>query len=326
MAHNVETMAYAAAGGVPWHKLGVSMGEGVLDSESMVVAAGMDWSVELERLYVGELGTGGMGRPQLVDGFRATRRSDTGAVLGVVSDGYVPLDNRDAFDFLDGLLFDGRVQIESAGVLREGREVWALARIPEGSTIAGEAHKGYLLVTTGHDGAHAVTVRPTLVRVVCNNTLNMALAQKRDALTFRIQHTRSLPERMARASQALQMVTVAQAAMAERLEAFARTQVQAAELDRLCAELFPLDERGQRGPRVKVNFERFRHTLARNVGKLGTTAYGVLQGVTAYADHQRVRDVTTLAGAERRFATSVISGSGVDMKATAFRMLSELAG
>ena len=323
MAHNVETMAYAAAGGVPWHRLGVSMGEGVLDVDSMIRAAGMEWEPELLAVYAR---TAGYERePVALPEWRAVVRSDTHAPLGVVSDGYVPLSNRDAFDFLGALLADGQVQIESAGVLRGGREVWVLARIPEGATIAGEAHRGYILVTTGHDGAHAVTIRPTLVRVICNNTLNMALAQRRDALTFRIQHTRSLPERLKIASAALQMTTEAQRAMAERLEAFARTQVPAEALERLCAELFPVGEDGKRGPRVAVNFERFRGVMARNVGKLGTTAYGVLQGVTDYVDHHRVRDVDTLAGAERRFATSVISGTGVDMKARAFRLLSELA-
>jgi phage/plasmid-like protein (TIGR03299 family) len=318
MPANVETMAYARSGGVPWHGLGRAL-DGVTDSDTMIHASGLDWSVELARITAA--GFGETGSADVPD-FRAVRRSDTGAVLGIVGDGYTPLQNVDAFSWLDSLLADGRLEYETAGSLRDGRQVWALARIPGDVTIAGDAHRGYMLVTTGHDGAHAVNIRPTLVRVVCQNTLSAALAGGRSALTFRIVHTRSLGERMAQAAQALTMVTEAQARMAEWLERAAVTRVEASDLEAVEVALF--GPRDDRGPRVKGNAERFRRVVGVEVMRGGQNAYSLLQGVTGYADHCRVRDFTKRDGAERRFETSVISGQGVELKADAFALLDRL--
>lgn len=327
MPANVETMAYARAGGVPWHKLGVAL-DGVTDSETMIEAAGLRWGVELAPLYAET------GRPSLVNGamslaeypgMKAVRRSDSGAFLGIVGDGYTPLQNADAFSWMDALAPDERLPYETAGSLDGGRRVWALARIPDGArTIAGDEYRAYMLITTGHDGSHAVRIRSVTTRVVCMNTLDAALAEKRGGAltTFSIRHTASLPDRLAQAHLALQMVSASQRRMTAWLEAAAVTTVKAEELDRLVDKLF--GKADERGPRVKINVDRFRGVLGREVARGGTTAYSVLQGVTGYADHQRVRDFTTREGAERRFDTSVIEGQGVTLKADAFAFLSEL--
>lgn len=327
MPANVETMAYSRAGGVPWHKLGVAL-EGVTDSETMRKAAGLDWTVELAPLYAET------GRPSLVNGsmslaeypgMKAVRRNDKGEFLGVVSDGYTPLQNADAFSWLDALAPDDRLEYETAGSLDGGRRVWALARIPGGArTIAGDEYRAFMLITTGHDGSHAVRIRSVTTRVVCMNTLDAALAEKRGGglATFSIRHTASLPERMAQASRALAMVSESQRRMAAWLEAAAVTAVKAEELDRLVNRLF--GKADERGPRVKINVARFRGVLGGEVARGGATAYSVLQGVTGYADHERVREFSTREGAERRFDTSVIEGQGVTLKAEAFAFLDEL--
>jgi phage/plasmid-like protein (TIGR03299 family) len=97
--------------------------------------------------------------------------------LGVVSDRYKIVQNTDAFNFLDSLLQDGVIRYESAGALKGGRVVWALARMPSQDEIApGDVSRRYILFSTTHDGSGSVHALPTSVRVVCANTLRIATA------------------------------------------------------------------------------------------------------------------------------------------------------
>ena len=131
-----------------WHGLGRTL-DYVPDSEAMIEAAHLGWSVGARPLVTCD------GRS--VPGYFATVREDTGAVLGVVSDRYKVVQNRDAFDFLDSLLQDGVLRYESAGALKGGRVVWALARMPSDDEIApGDVSRRYILFSTTHDGSGSV--------------------------------------------------------------------------------------------------------------------------------------------------------------------------
>ena len=136
-----------------WHGLGRVLDD-VPSSEEMIEAAHLGWSVGAQEMVTSE------GRS--VPGYFATVREDTGAVLGVVSDRYKVVQNRDAFNFLDSLLQDGVIRYESAGALKGGRVVWALARMPSNDEIAlGDVSRRYILFSTTHDGSGSVHALPT---------------------------------------------------------------------------------------------------------------------------------------------------------------------
>jgi len=164
MAHNVESMFYF--GETPWHNLGVSVSS-TLSSEEAIRVAHLDWDVVPMPIYDGN------GRE--LKGYKVNQRSSDGKNLGVVTDRYRIVQNREAFAFTDALLGEG-VQYETAGSLDSGKRVWMLARM-EGTEIAEEQVDPYLVFTNSHDGKGAVRVAAVPVRVVCQNTLNLALTQ-----------------------------------------------------------------------------------------------------------------------------------------------------
>lgn len=167
MAANVETMMYV--GETPWHGQGVKIIEAPT-SEDAIKYSGLDWRVVQKEVYVKDPS----GKMIVIPGMKANVRETDGKFLGPVTDKYKIVQNADAFAFTDALLGQG-VRYETAGSLASGKRVWLLARM-EGTLLAEEKIDPYLVFTNSHDGKGAVRVAIVPVRVVCQNTLNMALA------------------------------------------------------------------------------------------------------------------------------------------------------
>ena len=164
MSANVETMFYV--GEKPWHGLGREI-KNCPTSEDAIKVAGLDWEVIPKPIYDGQ------GRE--LKGYKVNQRSSDWKNLGIVTDRYKIVQNKDAFAFTDALLGQG-VTYETAGSLESGKRVWMLARL-EDRLMAEEKMENYLVFTNSHDGTGAVRVACTSVRVVCNNTLNLALSK-----------------------------------------------------------------------------------------------------------------------------------------------------
>ena len=164
MAANVESMFYTRT--KPWHGLGVQVQEAP-ESKDALRLAGLDWKVYQREVYTDS----GI----RIDGYRANVRNTDNRVLGVVTERYKIVQNEEAFAFTDALLGKG-VRYETAGSLQDGRKVWLLARLPKEYIISGEQISPYLVFSNSHDGSAAVRVAVTPIRVVCNNTLNLALS------------------------------------------------------------------------------------------------------------------------------------------------------
>lgn len=163
MAANVETMF--SSNNIPvWHGLGVLIAEAPTSKEAIKIA-GLDWRVDMMPIY-DQFGNE-------LSGYKVNTRSTDGKPLGIVTDRYKVVQNEEAFAFTDALLGEG-VRYETAGSLASGKRVWMLARL-EGTTLAEEKIDPYLVFTNAHDGTGAVRVAITPVRVVCQNTLNLAL-------------------------------------------------------------------------------------------------------------------------------------------------------
>ena len=194
MAHEVETMMYVTGAErfVPWHGLGTPV-ENAVNSAEALELAGLDWEVNSRPIYTDN----GIQIP----GYIANTRSSDNKVLGVVSDKYKIVQNKEAFAFTDNLL-DGDAKYVTAGSLRGGKNVWMLAELPE-TKILGDAVGQYLCFTNTHDGTGAVRVFVTPVRVVCNNTLNLALNTAKRSWSCR--HMGNMESKMHEATRTLEL-------------------------------------------------------------------------------------------------------------------------
>ena len=164
MAANVENMFYV--GETPWHQLGIKVASALSSAEAIKIA-GLDWDVIPKPLYDE--------KHREIKGYKVNVRSSDDKILGVVTDRYKIVQNKEAFAFTDALLGQG-VKYETAGSLASGKRIWMLARL-EDRLMAEEEMENYLVFTNSHDGTGAIRVACTNVRVVCQNTLNLALRQ-----------------------------------------------------------------------------------------------------------------------------------------------------
>ncbi len=176
MAHLIETMAFT--GDTPWHLLGHRLPP-KQPIDVWARSAGMDWTIlETPVRYMSE-GPETVPSLQTLESFQDHKvlyRSDTQAPLSVVSSRYQVVQPRAVLEFYRDLTEIGGYEMETAGVLKAGRKFWALARTGKQAVLKGsDVVDGYLLLATSCDGTLATTVTPTTVRVVCNNTLSIAL-------------------------------------------------------------------------------------------------------------------------------------------------------
>ena len=177
MVNGVAQMAYA--GELPWHGLGTEVSDDI-STDDMMVAAGLNWSVEKQPMYymddLGEMGE--------IPGKNALIRSSDKKVMDIVGEDWNPVQNQEAFDFFRDFVESGDMKMHTAGSLKEGKMVWALAKVNDGFTIktdqGEDSVESYLLFSNPHQYGKSIDVRFTPIRVVCNNTLTLSLNQNVD--------------------------------------------------------------------------------------------------------------------------------------------------
>jgi len=170
MAHEVETMAYT--GEVPWHGLGVPVSNDLTPAQ-MMKKAGLDWTVEQIDSYVM------VGDKKVPTGMKALIRSSDNKVLTNIGQVWNPVQNEDAFNFFSEYVMKGDMEMHTAGSLKGGQLVWALAKVKESFDLfGGDTVESYLLFSNPHKYGFSIDVRFTPIRVVCNNTLSLSLESK----------------------------------------------------------------------------------------------------------------------------------------------------
>lgn len=174
MAHMIESMAFANA--VPWHGLGNQLEAG-LSLEDWQAAAGMNWEIKEKPVLFMADSVGSVGAILSYPENKVLFRSDTNVPLSVVGSRYQVVQPSEILAFYKDLTEVAGYELETAGVLKGGKKLWALARTGQSSTLKGnDTVNGYLLLATACDGTLATTAQFTSIRVVCNNTLAVALA------------------------------------------------------------------------------------------------------------------------------------------------------
>lgn len=187
MAHELEIingqaqMAYRESQGLPWHGLGVPVSDD-MTPQQMMEAAGLDWTVEkIDTIYRHKGDMHKTGQQALV-------RSTDSKILTQVGPGWNPVQNSEAFDFFTDFVSAGDMVMDTAGSLKDGQIVWALADVREGfSLFNGDEVNGYLLFSNPHQYGKAIDIKFIMTRVVCNNTLAVALNEKNQP-SVRVNH------------------------------------------------------------------------------------------------------------------------------------------
>jgi len=244
MSHEIdESAGYAAAVFArqpAWHGLGKVLPD-VMTGDEAIDAAGLDWQVECRPVYR----PNNSGEIIMVEDRRVVVRTDTDAVLGHVGSQYTPLQQREQVDFLNGLLGCG-AKIESAGSLRNGKRVWFLADLKATyEVIPGDPVKPYLLTMNSHDATTNWFACLTGIRVVCANTLAVAMEQaglgrdgRKDKLVdcVKLRHNGRLSENIEQAKLALQIAKTAAEKQAEQAKALVQIKMLTSDLAQFFAE------------------------------------------------------------------------------------------
>ena len=275
MAANVETMFSVRE--KPWHGLGTIVMEAPTSAEALRLA-GLDWDVVQEPIYTKA--------NEEVKGYKANVRDSDRRVLGVVSDRYKVVENSDAFSFTDELLGKG-VRYETAGSLQEGRKVWLLARLPREYIIAGERISPYLVFSNTHDGSGSVKVAVTPVRVVCNNTLNLALSTA--DRSFSMVHTGKIQDKIQEAKDTLFMAEKYMDCLGSEFEQLRRQKVTDAQVKEYIELLLPMEKdatpiQGKNITKLRKDMEQ-RYYDAPDLQKVGNNAYRFINAVSDFATH-----------------------------------------
>ena len=308
MSHEIETMAYA--GETPWHGLGNKVSND-MTPEEMLVAAQLNWTVSKRQAYT-------LDSPDCLnlldprseagflrcDGSYFLTRDSDNKILSPCGEGYVPFQNHQVLDFFKKFTEAGNMKMETAGSLKSGKDIWGLAKLDQKYELAGSDEVGgYLLVNNSHMVGKAMTIMFTPIRVVCNNTLTLAL--KNDNAKFRVVHLQMFDEEIKKAAEeSLGLSGLQMKQFKEQSEYLAGKKYNTGALERFVADLFQptlLEDRhkalqnSESLPPVRDQFKNTAESVyeavltspGSDMKSARGTWWGALNGVTYYIDHQK---------------------------------------
>lgn len=278
MSANVETMFFTGRT-KPWHGLGTGV-ENAPDSREALVLSGLDWDVVQRPVFTQD----GM----KIEGYKANVRLQDSSVLGVVTDRYRVVQNRDAFAFTDELLGRG-VKYETAGSLMNGRKTWILAKLPDRYIINGEDIAPYMVFSNTHDGSGAIKIAMTPVRVVCNNTLNLALNTAKRIWSFN--HTGDIGAKLEEAKETLFRAEDYMSELGKEFVRLSKIRISDAALEEYIKMLLPVDKDAsvtteQNIMKLRDDIRR-RYKLAPDLKGIGRNGYRFINAVSDFATHAK---------------------------------------
>lgn len=277
MSANVETMFYTRER--PWHGLGKMVMEAPTSKEALVLA-GLDWQVMQKPIVTED--------DIPIPGFKANIRDIDEKVLGVVTDRYKVVQNEEAFAFTDELLGEG-VTYETAGSIQEGRRTWILVKLPHRYIISGDEVIPYLVFMNSHDGTGAIKAAMTPIRVVCNNTLNLAL--KNAKRIWSTNHTGNISGKLDDARNTLFYAHLYMGELGKEIDRLNQIKLSERQVYEYIDALFPLLE--QPTEQQKKNLMQMKEDMklryfeAPDLAHIGKNAYRFLNSVSDFATHAK---------------------------------------
>lgn len=287
--HLVQTMAYVNE--VPWHGLGQQLAHDQ-PLEVWAEQAGMNWRIEAADVRFAARGA----NVDVTSAFpeqKVLYRSDTNAPLAIVSKRYQVVQPAEILEFYRDLTDIGGYELETAGVLKEGRKFWALART--GQTVSLKGHdqvNGYLLLATACDGTLATTAQFTSVRVVCNNTLAIALSKGHGVV--KVSHRSQFDAQAVKRQ--LGIAVSSWDDFTQYMKALSERRVNARTTEAFLQHVLTYPIAGASdGRKTAVNDRAFKsvHELfvgrgkGSNLASANDTAWGLVNSVTEFVDHYR---------------------------------------
>lgn len=312
MTANVQSMFSVRK--TPWHRFGE-----VLDHAPSVTdaihLAGLDWTVE--RVSLADIDVPGL---HFGPDHAAIVRTDTRDVLGIVGGRYTPIQNDEKFRFFDPIVRQGRVTMETAGALGRGEKVWVLAKSVTAEVVPGDPVDSYLLLAGSHDGSSAITVMPTGVRVVCQNTLGMALQGKESRISVR--HTASASRRLENAGR---LIAESEAAFGETVERWKFMASRRVDPQAFAEALIPDAPAGTNNTRRKNQRAAILRSYEVGPGaeKARGSAWAAYNAATHWISHERPSDGASAEDTAR--ATWLPQGSGTQLRERAFKIALAMA-
>ena len=298
MAHMLETngseTAFASFREPAWHQLGTVFNEEVSTRKMLELAHLDNWNVRLEDVEI----PNGFESDRTYSFVTRTNPFDKtkNDVLGVVGERYVPLQNEDLFDFGDAMLDGGRW--ETAGSIKNGRQVFGSLALDRETVLdpngVSDKINTYLLVNTSHDGSIAIQASITPVRVVCANTLNLALGNRGRGgsvkQSFKIRHTATASGKVQQAREALGLANAYMDEFDKMAQAMIETEVTKAQFDKVVEALYPKPEKDSKGSmkkwETKVDLLNSIYVGEYN-NTISGTAWGVANALTERLDWYR---------------------------------------
>ncbi len=277
MPANVETMFYVRE--APWHGLGNRV-EHALSSDEALKEAGLDWTVIQKSIQTEDLDD--------IPGYKANIRASDGRMLGVVTDRYKVVQNHQAFAFADELLGEG-VRFETAGSLQNGKKVWMLAKLPEHYIILGDQICPYLVFSNSHDGSGSIKVAMTPIRIVCQNTLNLALnSAKRIWITI---HTGDIKSKLDEAKKTLLLAENYMDKLGAEADRLHKVKITDHRVMEYIDFLIPMPDNASKLQEKNVQLLRsdmqLRYFAAPDLSNVGKNGYRFINAVSDFATHSK---------------------------------------
>ena len=277
MSANVETMFYVRV--APWHGLGTRV-ESALCAEEALEQSGLDWNVIQRPIMTSDY--------HPIPGYKANIRDKDNRILGVVTDRYKVVQNAEAFAFTNALLGEG-VKYETAGSLNEGRKVWMLAKLPDKYIIEGEQIEPYLVFSNDHTGNGSIKVAMTPIRVVCQNTLNIALNNAKRV--WSTVHVGDLAHKIDAAYSTLSLANDYMGKLGTEIHKLSKIKLSDAKVMEYIDMILPMDDNPT--DIHKKNITRIREDMkqryfdAPDLKHVGKNAYRFICAVSDYATHAK---------------------------------------
>lgn len=297
----------------PWDGVGMNV-HGAFSSKEVMQRAGLDWSVSSRKLYLSD------GSP--VPGVKANVRSTDNKVLGIVGPDYKIVQNAEAFSFMDQVLGEG-VTYETAGALKGGRRVWVLAHIPGEYRFVEDKADPYILFSTTHNGSGAIKVCLTPIRVVCMNTLNLAI--KTATRSWSIVHKGLMDQKIANAKNTLIASKEYMGALCDEMVNLNEIKLTDTQVYDYVKKLIPMPLDPSEVTRRNVSSKRTelmdRYELAPDLAHVDRSAYRFVNAVSDFATHS-----TPLRARSNYRGTRLLSIlDGNTLIDTSYQMMKEVA-
>lgn len=332
--HDIElnkktgTHSYFGVGELPWHNLGITVEEAV-NAEKAIELANLGYTVQKKPAMfpIGDIpepnenGIITMSVKPVAGKFHSYR-TDTGDVLGTVGSAWTPLQNVDAFKFFDGVIDKEEAIYQTAGVLGKGERAWILAKLPAHIRVGkDDITEQYVLLSNGFTGTNGVVAAITPIRVVCSNTLNMALQGATSKIS--IAHTPNVDKAIEKAAEMLGIFNQYTQEMEDAFNVMATKSVTVDQTKGFIEALIPKNEETK--ARTKADEYRegvlkfFEDGVGQDMPTTNGTLYGLVNAVSGFTSH--VKEYT---GAESKFKNLLLNGTSSRMNQTAMDMALEL--